>query len=300
MTEIESLIASLEQEIRQEQQGQEQVESLERLQQVAETYEGEDKVISSLELLEQIRNAPPERKMFTGFTGLDEILDGFRESQLVVLSGITKHGKTTMAIELTVRLKDENPLWLPFEEPAIDLVRKFEERNQEPPLFFTPQKMKGNSLYWVEKKIIEAKAKYNSTVVFIDHLGFLQDSENARHDETMAYKIERIVRSLKKLAVRWNVVIVLLCHLTKTKIDTNPSFDDLKGSSAIAQEADTVMLLWRKTKREGGKIIITNETNLSVQANRRTGRTGNVRFVYDNGRFKEDEWMEEETQIETW
>lgn len=298
--EIDKLIASLGEEIKQEQVGQEQAEALVRLQEVALIYEGDDRVISSLELLEQIKKAPPERKIFTGFEEVDNLLDGFRESQLIVLSGITKHGKTTMAVEFTVRLRKENPLWLSFEEPAIDLVRKFEERNQEPPFFFTPQKMLGNNLDWIEKKIIEARAKFDSKVVFIDHLGFIQDNEKARHDENMSYKIERIVRSLKQLAIKWKVVIVLLCHLTKTRIDTNPSFDDLKGSSAIAQEADTVMLLWRQTKRKEGKILITNETNLSIQANRRTGRTGNVKFIYEDGRFKENEWHEVETQVEQW
>ena len=294
------LIASLEKEIRQERNTIDQNSALLRLQEIARVYDGDDKVISSSELLEKIKHEPPERKIMSGFPELDAILDGFRERQLVVLSGITKHGKTSLAIEFTIRMKDENPLWLPFEEPAIDLIRKFTERNAEPPLFFTPETMKSNTLEWIEKKIVESKAKYDSKLVFIDHLGFIQDSEQAHGDETMAYKIERIVRSLKRLAVKWNVVVVLLCHLTKTKMDINPSFDDLKGSSAIAQEADTVMLLWRKTERRDGRIHITNEANLSIQANRRTGRTGNVQFVYSDGRYLETEWVQSEAKEEIW
>ena len=205
-----------------------------------------------------------------------------------------------MKIEFNISMKDENPLWLPFEEPAIDLIRKFTERNAEPPLFYTPETIKGNSLEWIEKKIVESKAKYNSKLVFIDHLGFIQDTETGHSDENMAYKIERIVRSLKKLAVKWNVTIFLLAHVTKTKIDINPTLEDLKGSSAIAQEADTVMFLWRKTQREGGKIVITNEANLSVQANRRTGRTGNVEFIFNDGRYLESDWLHDEVKEEKW
>lgn len=296
--EIQKVLASLEKEIKANKNEVEKGEQLLRLQEIARNYEGDDKVISSVELLEKIQNEPPERQILSGFPELDAILEGFREGQLVVLSGITKHGKTSMAVEFTVRMKDENPLWLPFEEPAIDLVRKFTERNAEPPLFFTPEKMLGNNLEWIEKKIVESKAKYNTKLVFIDHLGFIQDSEDSRNDENMAYKIERIVRSLKKMAVRWGVVIVLLAHLSKTKIDVNPSFDDLKGSSAIAQEADTVMLLWRTTERREGKIFITNEANLSVQANRRTGHTGNVKFTFKDGRYLETEWQHAETPVE--
>lgn len=296
----DQLIKSLEKEIQKELQTSEKEEALLRLQEIAKVYDGEDKIISSIELLEKIKNEPPERKIMSGFPELDKILDGFRERQLIVLSGITKHGKTTMAVEFTVRLKDERPMWLPFEEPAIDLIRKFTERNEEPPFFYTPETMKGNNLEWIEQKIVEAKAKYDSKIVFIDHLGFIQDSENSRPDENMAYKIERIVRSLKRLAVKWNVTIFLLAHLTKTKLDTVPTFEDLKGSAAIAQEADTVMLLWRKTERKKKEVIITDETNLSVQANRRTGRTGNVQFMYQNGRFVETEWSNNPVKEEPW
>jgi replicative DNA helicase len=294
------LIEDLEKEIIKEVETSEQNAALLRLKDIAKVYNGADRVISSAELVEIIKNAPPERKMMSGFQELDDILDGFRERQLVVLSGITKHGKTSMAVELTIRMADEHPLWIPFEEPAIDLIRKFTDRGAEPPQFYTPETMTSNSLDWIEKKIVESKAKYDSKIVFIDHLGFIQDSERAHGDENMSYKIERIVRSLKRLAVKWEVVIVLLAHLTKTKIDTNPSFDDLKGSSAIAQEADTVMLLWRKTERHDGKITITNEANLSVQANRRTGRTGNVQFVFQNGRYLESEWTQADAVEEKW
>jgi replicative DNA helicase len=70
----------------------------------------------------------------------------------------------------------------------------------------------------------------------------------------------------------------------------NPTLESLKGSSSIAQEADTVILLWRETKREKGEIIITNNTNISVQANRRSGTTGNVKMVYNNGHYTEIDW----------
>lgn len=284
--QTEALLKRLEKEIKDNKDQVEQGEQLSRLQQVAATYEGDDQVISSLELVEAIRNEPEQRKIMTGFEELDSILGGFREGQLIVLSGITKHGKTSMAIEFTIRLAEEHPLWLPFEEPAPELIRKFIERNVEPPLFFTPKKVMGNNLQWIENKIVESVAKYNSRIVFIDHLGFIQDTEQAHGDENMAYKIERIMRSLKRLAVKWNVVIVLLAHLTKTRLDTNPTLEDLKGSSAIGQEADTVMLLWRKTERRDGELVIGNSANLSIQANRRTGKTGNIKFVYMDGRFQ--------------
>lgn len=290
MNEIESLIHSLGKEIQTAKNEEYKAEALLRLQEIAKTYAGEDKLVSSLELYDALLNEPPQRRLLTGIAGLDAILEGFRETQLIVLSGITKHGKTSLAIEFTIRLKDEHPMWLPFEEPARELIMKFHDRGEAPPVFYTPQKMIGNTMLWIEKKIIEAKAKYDTKLVFIDHLHYILPGTG----DNLAQEIGDTMRSLKKLAVKWNIVIVLLAHLKKTKLDQNPDLEDLKDSSSIAQEADTVMFLWRETRRERGEVITTNNTNLSVQANRRTGKTGNVKMTYKDGRFAEEDWQFEE------
>ncbi len=76
-------------------------------------------------------------------------------------------------------------------------------------------------------------------------------------------------------------------------MDIAPTLEDLKGSSSIGQEADTVILLWREAKRERGQMIVTNNTIVSIQANRRHGSTGYVTMVYKDGQFLEQEWRED-------
>lgn len=290
--EIHDLIKSLEKEIRETTKNEEQEVALLRLQEIAKTYEGDDKIISSLEIWEQMKNAPEEHKILSGYKSLDDILGGFRHKQLIVLSAATKSGKTSMCVELTTRMKEENPVWFPFEEPAEELLRKFKERGDEPPLFYTPQKMLGNTLDWIEKKIVEAKAKYDSKLVFIDHLHFIVPMGS----DDMNQRIGVAMRTLKQIAVRWNVAIVLIAHMRKTKMDEHPDIEDLRDSSFIAQEADTVIILWRKTTRENGEVVISNEVNVSVQANRRTGKTGNVKMEYVNGKFLESDWKNRDAE----
>ena|SRR3990167_1401169 len=296
--EIQTLINALQKEVKEIKVESEKEDALLRLEEIAKEYSGEDKIISSLDLAEMMKNRPAQTKIMSGYKELDDILDGFRHKQLIVLSGATKSGKTSFAIEITSRIKDFNPMWLPFEEPAEELIQKFLDRNEQPPLFYTPQRILGNTLLWVEKKIIESKAKYNSQVVFIDHLHFLVD-----FGDNMSQEIGKTMRSLKRLAVKWNIVIVLIAHLRKTKIDAQPDLDDLRDSSFIAQEADTVVIVWRETKKEAGEIIITNNINVSVQANRRTGKTGNVKMVYENGKFLMIDWRPEakaESEYNSW
>lgn len=285
--DIKKLIEGLSQEIRVAKDVEDKTAALQRLQDIAKMYDGEDKIISSLEIAELIKVRPEQAKMFSGYSGLDNILDGFRHKQLIVVSAATKSGKTSFCIELTSRLKQYNPMWLPFEEPAEELIIKFLDRKEQPPLFYTPQKMAGNTLTWVEKKIVEAKAKYNSQIIFIDHLHFIVDFGG----QNMSQEIGRTMRELKQLAVKWGVVIVLIAHLRKTQVDEQPTLEDLRDSSFIAQEADTVIMLWRETKKdpETRQVIIGNNVNISVQANRRTGKTGNVLMHFENGKFLEND-----------
>lgn len=281
--EIEKFITELDAEYKATAEKLKNHEEEQRLKEVWMTYNGEDKLISSEQIAEKLRNAPPENKIHTGITGIDDILGGFRLKQLVVIAGATKNGKTSWAVELTTRMKDQQPLWLPFEESSEELVQKFLDRNENPPHFYAPEQMKGNTLAWVEKKIIEAKVKFDSKICFIDHLHFIVQFSTERMDA----EIGKTMRELKRIAKKWDVVIFLIAHLKKTKMESQPSLEDLRDSSFIAQEADTVMMVWRKTTREEGAIVVGNEVNVSIQANRRTGKTGNLKFNFENGRFLE-------------
>jgi len=290
------LIKALEREIRSETQTAETNATLIRLQEIAKEYGGDDRVVSSKELVEETIKQPQKPKFKSGFAALDKLMDGFTTGESIFLTGITKHGKTSMCMELSVRFSEQNPLWLSFEERPIDLIRKFRDKTGEFPYFFTPRQNERPDLDWIEKKIVEAKAKYDSKVVFIDHIGFVSDAERGK-DDTEASRLERISRVIHSLAVKWDVLIFLMGHLTKVSPTQNPDLENIKGSSAMAQESDCTMMVWRKTKREDGKVVIGNETNLSIQANRR-GNPGNVEFLYQDGRFVESEWEQE--QEETW
>lgn len=284
--DVDKIIKSLENEIIKTQKDKEQILSLSRLKEIAQVYRGEDKIISFGEIAERIKNEKEETRVMSGFKGLDDLLKGFRPQQLVVVSALTKSGKTQFCMDLTCKLKDQNPLWFPFEESAEELIRKFLDRGEEPPRAFTPENMKGSAMEWIESKIVESIAKYDTKIVFIDQLDFIVPLMGDNH----SLSIGKTMRDLKALAKKWNVIIFIICHLSKTRMDTQPTMEDLKGSSSIGQEADTVILLWRETKREDGQVVITDNVNISVQANRRTGKTGNVKMVYENGKFLEKEW----------
>jgi len=266
-------------------------EQLLRLSEVMKSYNGEDKVVSFESIAEQIKLEIPEEQMMTGHPSIDNLLKGFRKQQLIVLSAVTGNGKTSFCMDLSERLAGYNPLWFPFEESAYELVRKCIERGVVPPKAYTPKSLEENKLEWMEMKMIEAKVKFNSQIVFIDHLEYIVPKGFDEVQET-----SKIMRELKGIAKRLNIVVVLLCHLKKVKIDTQPTTEDVKGSTSISQQADTIFLLWRETKREDGKVVTTSNVNVSIQKNRRFGQTGNIKMVFDNGRFIEQDWSTDAEQ----
>lgn len=289
---VQVFLEDLKKEIKSTDEELNKAEAIARLEELYSEYTGEDALVSFAEIAERLKNQPPEKKILTGYPAFDAIMGGFRAKQLVVVSAATKSGKTSWCVDLTLKMASENPLWLPFEESAEELVQKFIDRNEPPPHAFTPQRISGNTILWVEKKIIESKAKYNSSVVFIDHLHFIVDL-----GENMSLQIGRTMRELKRIAKQWNVTIFLIAHLKKTKMEEQPDLEDLRDSSFIAQEADTVIMLWRKTTKQAGRVVIENEVNVSVQANRRTGKTGNVTFMFEDGKFREIGNANEEEEI---
>jgi replicative DNA helicase len=128
--------------------------------------------------------------------------------------------------------------------------------------------------------------------VLIDHLGYIDnhgtDGEHRR--ENLAYRIGEVMRALKNVAKKWNVVIVLLCHISQKDEAHPPTLEDIKNSSDILQESDMVVMLWRKNTVSGKVRVYENKTMVSVMANRRTGRNGNIGLAFNTttGMYEED------------
>jgi replicative DNA helicase len=290
-------IEKIIQKIQQRQEKEETVDNyeIERLKNVALANNGDDRIISTKEILEEIERKGEETVFQTGIEQLDEIIGGFVPKQLVLITASTKSGKTSFCVELAARMQETRPTFFSYEETPEELVCKFLERGAEPPLFYTPRQMSHKSLDWIEGKIIEAHVKHGSRLFFIDHLhDIVANLNTARLDA----EIGNVVRELKHMARRWDVVIVLIAHAKKVIVTEQPTLSDIRDSSFPAQYADTVLVLWRNSFKSGKDLITTNEVNVSVQANRRRGKTGNVKMVYQDGVFVEKAWSPQTVQNE--
>lgn len=204
-----------------------------------------------------------------------------------LLGDFTVTHNTSLAQTFTANFaKDKNyTLWFSYEMPPRQFLRKFNVL----PLFYVPKEIKGSAISWIEEKIIEAKVKYGIKVVMIDHLHFLVDMIKMN---SPSLEIGTIVRSLKTLCIKHNIVIFLIAHTTKPKGNKMPGLEDFRDSSFITQEADCAMAIQR-AKLLGGSY--GPDSWLIILKHRREGVMGRkIKLTYQDNQFQEISFEEEE------
>lgn len=298
MSNVDDLLKRIQADAAKNKQDLYDAQGLLKLQEIAKAYDGEYKLIWSDELLQEIQARPKVALHGTKLPMLDAIIGGFREQQLITISAHSKHGKTAWGLFLMEQLADLSPVMIPLEQSNEELVQQRHDNGYSIPRFLSPRKLAARvTSDWIEERVVEGIAKYNTKLCLIDHLGYIDDyGENNKYArENHAYRIEMVMKALKNIAKKWNVIIVLLVHISQSDEGKPPTLQDLKGSSSILQESDMVMMLWRKNEQRNKVRIYSNKTMVSVLANRRTGKNGSVGLLFNNttGRFEEENgWVE--------
>jgi len=296
--DIEKIIASISTEKQKAETQLHSNEGLLRLQEVAKQYNGEYRLIWSDELVEELKTRPEVVKYNTGIPEFDQILGGFSDQQLITMSASTKHGKTTMGLFLTSRMEALNPVVIPLEQSNEELVQQRLENGHSVPKFLSPMKLAARvDTDWIEQRIIEGIAKYNTKFVMIDHLGYIDNNgkDGKWKRENLPYRIGQVMKEIHHMAGKWNVVVILLSHISEGDETKPPQLQDLANSSDIKKESDTVIAIWRKNTVKKKVHIYEDKTMLSVLANRRFGKNGSVGLAFDTktGNYYEDnDWVQ--------
>jgi len=292
---VEDLIKSIQEEQKQAKTEIYSKDGLMRLQEVAENYNGEYKLVWSDELVKEIKDRPKAIIHTTGIPKFDEIIGGFKEQQLITLSGSTGHGKTSIGLFLANQMESLSPVVIPLEQSNEELITQLLENEYRIPKFLSPRYNTDRvSVDWIEQRVIEGIAKFNTKLVIVDHLGYIKTPDSMQR-ENLAFRTGENMRALKNIAKRWNVIIFLLVHISQHDEGKPPSIEDIKNSSDISQESDIVMTVWVKNSLKNKVRIYEDKSMLSVLKNRRTGKRGNVGLIFDRstGLFLEDNsWVE--------
>lgn len=235
----------------------------------------------------------------TGFKKLDEcILGGFRGGDLIILSGLSKHGKSQISLQMTKAFSEKAfpVLWFSFEMPVSTLRWRFKNMggkdfNEKDLLCYLPKKNISDKVEWLENRIVDASKRFYTKIIIIDNLDFLTIEQKYGDDKLTMQK--RIVGMLKRIAIDLDVVVILNAHTTKlAQGQKRPKMENIYGASETYKLADLILFIYRKKEQSSWEENnpdepFTNEAELIIDGNRLTGLNRTIKLNFKNNNYVE-------------
>jgi replicative DNA helicase len=234
----------------------------------------------------------------TGYSNLDNLLGGITPEELVVVAGGTGTGKTHFVQNMIINMTlDNNPvLFFTLEMPPVETTIRFmrmvrskvhEDILPELPIYYY---YGTNVTITILEKAIIKGVEMGIKVVVIDHIHFF-----AKGNDNQAAEIGNIAREIKLLARKYKLPIILIAHIRKTGNQSKiPTLEDIKDSSGVAQDADSVLIVWRDMESDDEQT--QRELKVKVRKNRRRGLLGGCQYLMNKETtyLNEVEWSHRE------
>lgn len=262
-------------------------------------------LLSYPELVKKLREQPQNNTISAGNALFDDVIGGFERERLYVLSAPTKQGKTTLAQTMMYHMaKKKIPsLFFSFEMGWQEVVGKYlamdnktvSEQPTDLPLFMPLELHRGGGdlqFQWLYEAILKGIEERGIQFVVIDHLHFLLPLKDFKNT---SFIIGGIVREIKRIAVNLKIPIMLIAHVQKIKDDKVPDWTDIRDSSFITQEADVVLMMYRKKNKEAARKIQDDSTiqvyskvaMLSLELDRVKGQSKKIKLWHNGVMFEE-------------
>ena len=279
------------------------------------------KVYDRLNELAQSDSAIPG--LSTGLRDLDRKINGLNKGNLLLVAARPAMGKTSFALNICLNVAKKYKKTVAFfslemsrEELAMRLLSSES--------FVDSQKMATGKLTeeeWVKIgmassalsqtdirvddnggiTVAEMNAKCrrldNLGLIIIDYLQLMQGSGYGKGNDNRVQVVSDISRSLKIMAKELNVPVICLSQLNRAaegRSDKRPVLSDLRESGSIAQDADSVMMLYRDDYYNPN----TEEKNIAecIVAKNRHGEIGTVKLQWlpQYTTFADREWKHAE------
>lgn len=208
------------------------------------------------EAMEYLKNAHKYLGISTGYKGIDALLGSFLPGELLTIGGDTGHGKSLLAMNIAqnVYQKYQKPvLMINLELTREQAIQRFYQLSGTEHDYAGIMVQEAPALQYKDIDVLMKKAKDEGCVlVVIDHLHFF-----SRAAENQAQELSRIMKHFKECAVENKLPVILLSHVTPTRIMTSdglvkktqkPGLHNFKGSSSIEQDSDMVGFVFREEK----------------------------------------------------
>lgn len=279
---------------------------------LAEGGAGKDEPKSMSELLGAVVNAIDARRerggavsgLPTGFSDLDEKLDGLKAGDLIILAGRPSMGKSALALNIAENVAlSGNPVMvfsLEMSDAQLitralssvgrinsktlasgrltdddwDRVTNAMGRLHVAPLIIdqTPALSAGQ----MRARARRQKRRGGLALIVIDYLQLMRGQGENRHQELSA-----ITKALKAMAKDLGVPVVCLSQLSRKvedRTDKRPMMSDLRESGAIEEDADVVAMVYRDEYYRPDSNF-RGLAEILIRKNR-MGECGDIRMVF--------------------
>lgn len=243
----------------------------------------------------------------TGFSGLDRVLVGMGNSDLILVGARPGMGKTSFALNIATNVAQSTKKKVcvfSLEMSAEQLVTRILSSEA---LVDSHELRSGKLSHDSWEKIAEASSRLACCDILIDDtsglsvtemkaklrrvdglglviVDYLQLMQSDRRIDNRVQEVAEISRSLKIMAKELSVPIICCAQLSRgpeSRTDKKPMLADLRDSGAIEQDADVVMFLYRneyyKTDATPGENNTGNIAEVIIAKNRH-GSTGTVKM----------------------
>jgi replicative DNA helicase len=254
----------------------------------------------------------------THYPELDDRLSGLQGGQMIVLAARPSVGKTSFALNISLRAATLNDPPTPVAIFSLEMPRHALAQN----LLACHARIdshllrKGMLDHEGLERISHAAAELSSAPIFIDDtpgMSSLQMRAKARRlkasqgiglvvidylqlvpgpsAESRQQEISQISMSLKQLARELEIPVIAISQLNRSvdaREDHRPRMSDLRESGSIEQDADVVLFLYREDYYDGGKNPQTQNQATCMIAKNRNGPIGDFKltFIPENVRFE--------------
>lgn len=262
------------------------------------------------------------RGITTGYQSLDDLFGGFQRKEYIIIAARPQHGKTALTYQMGAKQAQNGSKVAYFSaetageefairalctEAQIDSVewkKGILNSDQTDKITAEMHKIVEWPFWICEAPRIEVNMlctlaaqlhkEVGLDIIYVDYIQLLRTSERFRDRRE---QIDYISISLKHLAQRLNVPVVVCCQLSREiekRRNKEPQLSDLKESGGLEQDADVVIMPQRlklvAPRKEDRK---SNLATLYIRKHR-NGPTGQVDLIFEEKytRFEEFETQE--------
>ncbi len=270
-----------------------------------------DTLSEAWERLDHLHKTKDElRGVPTGFKDLDNKLNGFQKSDLIILAGRPSMGKTALALDFIRRaavnfkvpvaifslemssqqlvdrmLSAESQVdaWKIRTGHNLSVEHDFKaigdaiSRLSEAPIYIDDQA--GNNILKMRAVARRLKNEKGLGLIVVDYLQLMVPTQT-KFNDNLVQQITEVSRSLKNLARELEVPVLALSQLSRAveQRGGKPRLSDLRDSGSIEQDADVVMFIHRESDQDqGGR---KEEAEILIEKHR-NGPTGSAKLFFD-------------------